>query len=107
MSENGYEQQEAVISKSYVDNIESGNAYEYDIRYKGLDPFDVVDIVKRNGISDYTIDETTNTVQILDFITDGSAELRANVKNLIKEMGGKLLWNRLPANPKQITLCGR
>ena len=88
MGENGYEQQEAVISKSYVDNIDDGNAYEYDVRYNGLDAFAVADMLKRNGISDYTIDETTNTVQVLDFDLSGDIELETKIKNLINEMGG-------------------
>ena len=87
MGENGYEQQEAVISKSYVDNVEDSNAREYDIRYSGLDAFAVADMLKKNGISDYTIDETTNTVQLLAFDEGGKNELLSKIDNLINEMG--------------------
>ena len=87
MAENGYEQQEAVIQKRYVANIDEGNAYEYTIRYRNLNSFEAAKALERAGITDYTIDETNSVVQVLEFDTQNNTEVFELIKNLIANEG--------------------
>lgn len=87
MAENGYEQQEAVIQKRYVANIDDGNAYEYTIRYRNLNSFEVAKALERAGITDYTIDETNSVVQVLEFDTQNNTAVRNQIDSLIANEG--------------------
>ena len=68
MGDLAYEQQEAVISANYLpDDSQNANAIELNVKYKNLSFDEVSNILLKNGIIDYTIDLSNQSIKILNF----------------------------------------
>lgn len=84
----GYEGQEAVIAYNYVEpNDTSANIVEFGIKVNNTDG--VSEILKKNGVSDYTIDTTEGVIKILDFDMTNQDATIDKIDNIIRDLGGK------------------
>lgn len=103
MGDIGYEAQDSVVSGRYVENIDEANAMEFDIHYKGLSAFDIInEILTPNGVFDYTIDETNKIIRILDFDPQNPTAGQAIADTIEAKLGG--FFNGTDAKPTQSKL---
>lgn len=103
MGDIGYEAQDSVVSGRYVENIDEANAMEFDIHYKGLSAFDIInEILTPNGVFDYTIDETNKIIRILDFDPQNPTTGQAIADTIEAKLGG--FFNGTDYQPTQSKL---
>lgn len=103
MGDIGYEAQDSVVPGRYVENIDEANAMEFDIHYKGLSAFDIInEILTPNGVFDYTIDETNKIIRILDFDPQNPTTGQAIADTIEAKLGG--FFNGTDYQPTQSKL---
>lgn len=88
MGDLGHEQQEAVITATYAPR-EDANALEYRVSFKNVDK--VMDALEKAGINNYTIDESNNTLKLLEFDVEKPEETAKKVVDLYELLGDDVL----------------
>ena len=86
MGDLAYEQQEAVISSTYENDLNNSNALEFRLKYQDIDK--VMDALDKLGIHDYTIDTKNKTLNLLEFDLEKPYDTVQKITDMVQELGG-------------------
>ena len=86
MGDLAYEQQEAVISSTYENDLNNSNALEFRLKYQDIDK--LMDALDKLGIHDYTIDTNNKTLNLLEFDLEKPYDTVQKITDIVQELGG-------------------